>query len=139
MTFHRWFKFNVVGIAGAGVQLGVLSVLNHISPAHYLLNAAIALEVTLLHNFVWHVRYTWRDRPESASTTTRLLRFHLSNGGVSLVGNLGLMQLLISHGRIPVLAANAMAIITCSAINYILSDRWSFALSAKEIDSITAS
>lgn len=124
---RRWLTFNLVGIAGAGVQLGILALLNRIAPARYLLNSSLALEVTLLHNFAWHMRYTWRDRRCGSSTTIQLLRFHLSNGAVSLFGNLGLMRLLVHNAHMPVVAANATAILICSVINYTLGDRWTFA------------
>ena len=58
----RWGKFNVVGAMGMVVQLAALAVLNRWMRGHYLLASAAAIELTLLHNFVWHVLYTWRDR-----------------------------------------------------------------------------
>lgn len=121
----RWGKFNLVGMAGAVVQLAALGILNRWVPGHVLLCTAAAIEITLLHNFVWHLRYTWRDRPSSAMTT-RLLRFQLSNGMISLVGNLVLMRLLVDGAHAPVLIANAVAIVVCSLVNYALGDRWVF-------------
>lgn len=127
MDTARWLRFNLVGIAGAGVQLGALALLNRFAPVRYLSNSALALEITLLHNFFWHTRYTWRDRRDEAQLSTQMLRFHLSNGAVSLAGNLMLMRLLVHNARLPVIAANAIAIVTCSLINFSLGDRWSFA------------
>ena len=123
----RWAKFIGVGAVGMGVQLGSLAVLNHWLRPHYLIASALALEITLLHNFVWHVRYTWRDRRAQDSTLRQMVRFQLSNGMVSLVGNLVLMRLLVQEARLPVLAANAVAIVCCSVANYCLGDRWAFA------------
>jgi putative flippase GtrA len=28
---------------------------------------AAAIELTLLHNFVWHLHYTWRDRRDGSA------------------------------------------------------------------------
>ena len=126
----RWAKFNAVGVVGMGVQLGALAVLNKLWRGHYLVVSAVALEITLLHNFVWHVRYTWRDRRAQDSTLRQMVRFQLSNGMVSLVGNLVLMRLLVQEARLPVLAANAVAIVCCSVANYCLGDRWAFAAGA---------
>jgi len=126
----RWAKFNAVGVVGMGVQLGALAVLNRWMRGHYLVASALALEITLLHNFVWHVRYTWRDRRAQDSTLRQMVRFQLSNGMVSLVGNLVLMRLLVQEARTPVLAANAVAIVCCSVANYCLGDRWAFAAGA---------
>lgn len=118
----RWTRFNLVGIAGALVQLATLGALDHRVPGHYLLATAAALEITLLHNFFWHTRVTWRGRSASGRA---FLRFHLSNGLVSLVGNLALMRLLVG-ARFPVLGANALAICLCSLVNFGLGERWVF-------------
>ncbi|MGB9146706.1 MAG: GtrA family protein [Acidobacteriaceae bacterium] len=123
----RWGKFNVVGAMGMGVQLGTLALESRWMGEHYLLATAAALEVTLLHNFVWHLHYTWRDRRDRRAVARQLVRFHLSNGMVSLVGNLGLMRLLVGEARMPLLVANGIAILVCSLVNFALGHRWAFA------------
>ncbi len=125
-TLVRWGKFNLVGVMGAVVQLVSLAVLNRIAPGHYLASSAAALELTLLHNFVWHVHYTWSARWEGATLPGQCVRFHLSNGMVSLVGNLALMKALVGGARLPVLAANGIAIMCCSLVNFCLGEVWVF-------------
>ena len=126
-TVIRWGKFNLVGAVGMVVQLAVLAVLNRCVPGHYLLASAAAIEITLLHNFVWHLHYTWRDRRDNSALMTQLLRFHLSNGLVSMLGNLALMRVLVQQAHMPVLIANAIAILCCSIVNFWLGDGWAFA------------
>ena len=63
----RWCKFNVVGAMGMAVQLGSLALLNRLTEGHYLVATAVALELTLVHNFVWHLHYTWRDRRDQSA------------------------------------------------------------------------
>ena len=128
--FIRWAKFNLVGVLGMAVQLAALALFNHLFRGHYLYASAAALEVTLIHNFIWHTRYTWSDRREKSSWPRRLLRFHLSSGLVSLLGNLLLTRLLVHNTRLPLLAANAIAIASCSLANFTLSHRWAFAETA---------
>ncbi len=123
----RWGKFNLVGLIGMGVQLGALAVLNRWLGGHYLLAATAALELTLLHNFLWHVHLTWRDRRGGSAVMGQLVRFHLSNGMVSLVGNLVLMRVLVGGAGMPVVAANLVAIVCCSLVNFWLGDEWVFA------------
>jgi putative flippase GtrA len=96
--------------------------------AHYLAATALAVEAAVLHNFAWHQRYTWADRPcdSLSSVLFRLLRFHLSNGVVSISGNVLLMHWLVGNLRIPPLAANFLAILVCSVVNYFLGDRFVF-------------
>ena len=126
----RWARFNVVGVMGMAVQLGALAALNRCAPQHYLAASAAALEATLLHNFAWHVNYTWRDRRDCSPLIAQLLRFHLSNGLVSMAGNLALMRLLVEGARMPPLAANGIAILCCSLANFWVGDCWAFAHAA---------
>jgi putative flippase GtrA len=120
-------KFNAVGAAGMGVQLGVLAVLSR-ATAHYLAATAAAIEITLIHNFVWHVLYTWRDRAGAGGLVGQCIRFHLSNGVVSMAGNLALMPVLVGGAGMPVLAANGVAILACSVVNFFLGEGWVFAV-----------
>lgn len=62
-TFLRWIKFNTVGAIGIGVQLAALAILRSRLKLNYLLATGIAVEIAVLHNFVWHERFTWADRP----------------------------------------------------------------------------
>jgi putative flippase GtrA len=126
---NRLLRFNLVGALGVGVQLGMVALLNRSIPHHYLLTSTLAVELTLLHNFVWHLRYTW---PGSSTRTqrialTQLVRFHLSNGLVSLLGNLTLMRLFVHSGHLSILVANALAILCCGLANFSLADYWVFA------------
>lgn len=129
MNLFRWLKFSLVGFAGVLVQLGLLEAWMHFSVGNYLLGTAVAVEATLLHNFGWHCVYTWRDRPARSCFTllARGIRFHLSNGAVSLLGNIVLMHLLVAELGTPVLIANLTAILICSTINFFLGDRFVFA------------
>jgi putative flippase GtrA len=126
--FARWAKFNLVGVLGMGVQLGALAVLGRRMPGHYLWATAAAIELTLVHNFVWHWRFTWRERrQDGAGWGRRMVRFQAANGAVSMAGNLGLMRVLVSRAGLPVVAANAVAIVCCSALNFGLGEWWAFA------------
>ena len=123
--FTRWCKFNVVGAIGMAVQLSTLALLTHAAPGHYLVASAMAVELAILHNFIWHLHYTWRDR-RTPAVLPQLIRFHLSNGLVSIVGNLILMRLLVLEAHLPVIAANIIAILCCSVVNFILGNTWAF-------------
>ena len=124
----RWGKFNLVGAIGMAVQLTALGLIIRILPGHYLAATGAALELTVLHNFFWHVHITWRDRRATSPLLTQCLRFHSANGLVSLAGNLALTPLLYREARLPLLVANAIAILACSVANFLLSDRWAFGL-----------
>lgn len=108
------------------LQLAALALFDKWAEGHYLYASAAAVELTLLHNFVWHVHYTWRDRRDDSALLSQFVRFHLSNGLVSMLGNLALMRILVQEGRLPLLASNGIAILCCSIINFCLGNVWAF-------------
>lgn len=125
--FVRWVRFNLVGAMGMAVQLGGLALLSRLDGGHYLLASAAAVELAVLHNFAWHLRVTWPERRGGASAVVgQLVRFHLANGMVSMVGNVALMRLLVGEAHLPLLVANAIAIACCSMVNFALSHMWAF-------------
>jgi|SRR5579864_2116069 len=122
----RWMKFNFVGLVGVGVQLATLAVLTRLLQVDYMIATALAVEATVLHNFLWHERYTWAERRSHAHFWSRLLSFNLSNGLVSIAGNIILMRLLVGTLHLPVLISNMIAIATCGLLNFLVSDRFVF-------------
>jgi putative flippase GtrA len=126
--FIRWLKFNFVGGVGIAVQFAALFLLKSVLHLQYLAATAIAVEAAILHNFAWHERFTWRDhvQPSWRLSLPRLVRFNLSTGTISILGNLGLMRMLVGQGHMNYLLANAIAIAMCSLANFLVSDDWAF-------------
>lgn len=108
------------------LQLVALALINRWTGGHYLWASAAAIELAVLHNFVWHLHYTWRDRRDTFALLPQLLRFHLSNGLVSILGNLALMRILVDEVHFSVIASNSIAILCCSVLNFYLGDLWAF-------------
>lgn len=125
VIFHRWVKFSAVGVGGIFVQVVVLALLLRVAGLHYLAATALAVEASVLHNFIWHRRWTWKDRPQSRPTLM-LLRFNLTSGAMSLAGNLILMFVFVSQARLTPFISNLITIAICSLINFTLSDRFVF-------------
>jgi putative flippase GtrA len=121
----RLVKFAAVGASGVVVQAAALAVLLRVAPTHYLVDTAVAVEAAILHNFVWHRRWTWADRRET-DLALELLRFNLTNGATSLAGNLILMLILVGGLRLNPLVANLITIAICSLVNFVLADRFVF-------------
>lgn len=128
-----WIKFNVVGLLGFALQTGALFVLTRSAPRiSYLAATAMAVELAVLNNFVWHQRWTWRDRPSSSKgeTLRRLWKFNVTTGLVSLVGNLILMSVLVGRLGLPIVGANLVTVAACSIVSFILADRIAFECNA---------
>ncbi|MGA2696286.1 MAG: GtrA family protein [Terriglobales bacterium] len=121
-TFVRFLKFNAVGGMGILVQLGALAILKSSLHLDYLPATALAVEAAVLHNFVWHERFTWADRLRENSLR-RFVKFNLTTGMFSITGNLLIMKWLIESLKMQYLLANAIAIVLCSIVNFVVSDR----------------
>ena len=126
----RWLKFSAVGVAGVGIQLAALMIFKSGLGLHYLVATAFAVEVAVLHNFVWHEHWTWRERtrrsPERRRVLGRLFRFHVSNGLVSLLSNLLLMGVFVGYLGVHYLPANIVSIAITALANFLLSELFVF-------------
>ena len=132
--FRRWIKFNFIGGMGVAVQFVVLSVLAGAVGLHYLVATALAVETAVLHNFIWHERWTWVDRKGTHGTQIvgRLVRFHLANGAFSILSNLVFTAAFVELFGFHYLLANLLSIAMCSVLNFLVSDRFVFAVRAAE-------
>jgi putative flippase GtrA len=127
-TFIRWIKFNTVGGIGIVAQLAALAIFRSWLKLDYLLATGLAVEIAVIHNFLWHERFTWAERPavRLAHSLTRLAKFNASNGAVSIVGNLVVMRLLVGRLKFNYVLSNCLAIVICSLLNFLLGDRFVF-------------
>jgi putative flippase GtrA len=121
-AFRRWFRFNLVGILGFVVQMVTLVLLLGLAVLPDLAALAVAVFIALSHNFLWHERVTWPDRPAEARLL-RFARFQLSSGSFSLISNLGLTKVVMLLTGMPVVASNVLAVAGASLLNFALNDR----------------
>ncbi len=135
--FVRWMKFNFVGGVGVFVQLAALAFFRSGLHFDYLLATGLAVETAVIHNFLWHERFTWRDRPSAHAMESlkRFLKFNATNGAVSIVGNLLIMRALVGAFQMNYVAANLVAVAACSLVNFLLSNWLVFPELQPETDS----
>jgi len=123
----RALRFYAVGAIGIVVQLAAFSLLHARAGLGLTLATVLAVELAVLNNFAWHERWTWADRPAAwRERLDRLLRFHLTNGAISIAGNLLLTKALHDGLGLHYLAANAVSIAVCSIANYLASEHLVF-------------
>lgn len=128
-TSARWARFLGVGLLGFLLQLAALWLLTSCAHWPWLTATLVAVEVAVIHNFLWHARWTWRDRP--GDRLVRFARFQFANGFVSIAGNTALMALFAGVlGWRPV-RANTCAVAAMAAVNFVAADRWVFRRSAR--------
>src|SRR5437588_12600019 len=117
----RFMRFNGVGAVGFLIQLAVLALLLR-AGVPYLLATVLAVEASVLNNFVWHERWTWRPASGRARLD-RLGRFHAVTGVVSLGGNVLVVAVLTGQFGVNPLAANVVAVLACGILNFVGADQ----------------
>ena len=122
---RQFVRFNAVGILGAAVQLAVLRVCTQSLGIQYVIATVVAVEIALLHNFAWHEMWTWRNLPRQG-WPTRLVRFQLRNGVISVASNAVLTFAFHEFMKLPVLAANLAAILITALLNFRTARFWVF-------------
>ena len=124
----RWLKFNAIGAIGILVQMGCFALLFSVLHLNYLVATALAVEAAVLHNFVWHERFTWKDRGGGGRRASlfRLARFHAGNGVVSILGNVVLMRLLAGGLHMNHYLASGISIALCALLNFAVSEWFVF-------------
>jgi putative flippase GtrA len=129
----RFFRFNVVAVLGIGVRLLVAWALVNGLGIHYLVGATLAIEASILHNFFWHLHWTWRGSAQPTGSPSpinhvffRCVAFHAGNGLVSFLGAMVLMPMLVGSLGLHHLVANFITVCLTGLLNYFLGDRLIF-------------
>ena len=119
-------RFAVVGLGGLVVQVLVLEALTRLTVLDYRAAAVLAVEAAVLHNFVWHERWTWKVPKGVGSCLRRAIRFHSTTALLSIPGNVLLMALFVEALGWPVLLANLTAVAVLGIANFRMADSWVF-------------
>lgn len=121
----RLARFLTVGAIGAGVNLGTLTLLVTAGLNKYLASP-IAIEASILSNFVLHETWTFADRPRGDSLWVRGLKFK-SVALLALMASYATF-VLVSHlaPAVPPAVAQAIGILPGTAVNYLCNSRWTF-------------
>ena len=126
---NRLFKFALVGISGVIVNEGLLAFFTEVHAISVPLAGAIAIETSILTNFLLNNFWTWRDSRKK-SFWLRLLQYH----SVSLIA--GLVNYLILIGLTYLgwhhLLANLVGIAFATMINFLINHHWTFAKKVSE-------
>lgn len=119
-------RFTAVAMAGFVLQTAVLEALTA-ADLHYLPATLLAVEAAILHNYVWHERWTWRDRgTPPGSRTGRLVRYHGLTAAVSLGGQALTVILLTGGLGLRPSIASAIAVVALGRLTYAGAGRFVF-------------
>src|SRR5262245_23834161 len=124
---RRISKFLTIGAAGFVVQVVALVWLTRRLGWPYASATAAAVGLAVLHNFLWHECWTWRDRTTPASGPAgRLVRYAATIGTISMAGNLAMTAVGVELLGWNSVVSNVIAVASGSLANFLVSDRWVF-------------
>ena len=118
-TGNRFTKFLTVGFSGLLVNIILLWLLFGHLGLNLLASGAIAIELSIIFNFIFNDIYTFRDQIKVVSFIKRFLRFN----AVALYGfaiNLSILYLFVRWTNINYIAAHLIGIIATTMWNYIV-------------------
>jgi putative flippase GtrA len=115
-------KFCVVGASGFALNLAVFAALTHRTHFHYLLAAVCSFAVAVTSNYTWN--HVWTFRGSSGRHAYSGPRFLLVSL-LALGANLLLLRGFVLAGM-PKIAAQALAIVLVTPLNFVGNKLWSF-------------
>lgn len=121
--WQRFIKFNIVGLSGVPVNEGLLLLLVF-EGVYFVYADAIAIEVSILSNFLFNDFWTFRDR-RHGHIVTRFVKFN----GLMLVGlavNLVIVYALTAYAGIHPGISNLIGIGAAFLLRYWLSVRFAW-------------
>ena len=76
----RLLRFGLVGGWGFAVNMFFLWFLTEVGGVYYLFSSIVAIELSLLNNYVLNDLWTWRDRgkPGKREYVKRMLQYHVA-------------------------------------------------------------
>jgi dolichol-phosphate mannosyltransferase len=128
LRLHRsgeFLKFALVGLSGVLVNLGGYLLLERRIGIPFALAAPLAIELSILSNFLLNNAWTFRTRQAAASFGGRLLRFH-AVAGLAGLANYAVFLTLASVFGLYDVVANLVGIGAGVLLNYFLNSRWTW-------------
>jgi putative flippase GtrA len=126
-TGVRLRRFVAVGTVAAGVQLLLLAAFVDLLGLHYLLGAVVAIELTIVIQFV--LNNSWTFRPSRHRTlrsyAAGLARTNVVRG-TAIPIQLAVLYALVRWAGLLYLLANAVAIGVSGVYRYYLDSRWTW-------------
>lgn len=124
-NFRKIVRFGSVGLIGVFVNLTSLYILKQILPAPIVILSFVAIEISIISNYVLHTNYTFKSLLDSQKQGGWIMRLCKFNAASLVVGvlTLGLFSLMISFLSINYLIAQFLAICVSFAANYLISKK----------------
>jgi len=121
----RVLKFSIVGASGVLVNMGMLFFLTEVLNLFYMISSILAIEISIVTNFVLNDLWTWHDR-QKKNLLARVLQYHISVGITAVVINWLLLIILTEFFGLYYLISNLIGISAGTLSNFVINDLWTF-------------
>jgi dolichol-phosphate mannosyltransferase len=121
-SLQTFIKYGIVGASGTVISMLTLYILTDIAGLFYLISGAVAVELSLINNFIWNDRWTFGSNNHANSIKTRIAHYHV----ISLTGavaDITLLYIFTSWFGIYYLLSNFIAIVCVFFVNYIINSK----------------
>ena len=128
IRFHNskeFFNYSIVGSIGVLVNLGSYYILTRFLDLSPLISSPIAIEISILNNFLLNNYWTFSNRITEMSLKKRLLSFHIVSGASGLM-NYSVFLLMLYKINLPDLYAVLFGITVGIIFNYAGNSLWTF-------------
>jgi len=122
----RMVRFGVVGLSGVVVNQGLLMLLHGTLGAPLLLSSLIAIEVSILTNFLLNHSWTWRVPFSEPGLLRRVIQYHAAAVLAAFAGNVIILVGAVELFGIDYRIANLIGIAVGTAINFTANELWIF-------------
>jgi dolichol-phosphate mannosyltransferase len=119
---ERLIKYAIVGASGVVINLGVLYTLTDYFGIHYMVSGLIAIELSIINNFIWNDKWTFGGGTFKHGLFLRLLGYHCTSSVSTLIQMLILAGLTFRFGMYYIYAS-CIGIFVAFVINYILNSK----------------
>lgn len=124
---ERLVRFFLVGATAAILQTALLSVFVDFAGINYLLSAAVAIELTILFNYVFNNAWTfYRSRHNVMQEyLAGLIKTNLVRG-TAIPIQMSILYALVTFAGTGLLVGNGIAILLTAPYRYILDASWTW-------------
>jgi len=122
--WNKMAKFGFVGLSGVLVNIGFLYLFTEYMGLYYIIASVVAIEISILNNFLLNDYWTFSLRDEVDSFTHNRFQRFLSFQCVSIVGfiiNIGILYTLTENFGIYYLVSNLIGIVIVFFWNYLIN------------------
>ncbi len=124
----RILSFQFIGWIGTGVNLAVLWLCYDVLSWPLLVSGALAIEVAIIHNFVWYYFWTWNDRVAFTvrDFLTLFIRYNIFTAAIDFIIRLGILWILTEYYGVHYIISDIVGMFIAPLLKYITNDAYIF-------------